>query len=256
VAMNKADYKPFTLPELRTSLPAGLHLDELGKLVDGVNLQVDTYQHGGGTISRPTVLPPHSVSVWQAMLAHEGPAIGNIEPPVAQPGVHIKIYGTGFGEQRASVELDGKPAQILKWSPSEISAIVPQCDPGHSYFEVIETLKAHSQRFEFTVLKNHLVPVTFTVKGVPPLNDGERIFLNGDGQELGEWKTEPHVAAGPLLEAEKGSRFLTVSLPAGASISYQFFRLSRDGNVTPETVKHSCKVGTSGPSTETVTWSQ
>jgi hypothetical protein len=99
-----------------------------------------------------------------------------------------------------------------------------------------------------------LIPVNFSVSGTPTLASTDVIMLTGNVAELGNGATTWDGAIGPVTIAVAGSALQTVSVPAGATVQFQFFVLHSDGSITAEGTQHTYIVSSTGVGTAAVSW--
>ena len=91
------------------------------------------------------------------------------------------------------------------------------------------------------------------MNNVPQVFSGG-VFLTDNVVELGSGVVTPDAAVGPLLTTNPPNWFIDASVPAGATIQFQFAIIDSAGNVTMEAgLPHSYKVPTSGVGSVTVT---
>jgi alpha-amylase len=100
-----------------------------------------------------------------------------------------------------------------------------------------------------------LIPVNFSVSGTPQMESTDVLMLTGNVEELGNGATTWDGAAGPMAIPPSGNPILTVSLPAGQTVQFNFFILHNDGSTTMESgPAHSYTVPTSGTGNISVNW--
>jgi hypothetical protein len=100
-----------------------------------------------------------------------------------------------------------------------------------------------------------LIPVNFSVAGVPALASGDVVMLTGSVTELGNWSTGWNGADGPAVIPAPGSALLTVSAPAGGKVEFKFFVLRANGSVTWEGgVNHAYAIPANGVGAINVGW--
>lgn len=256
VAINKSTTNDQTISGLLTSLAPGTYSDYLNGTMGGVRLTVS----GGAGGENPTAgftLPHRSVSIWVAQ-GNAGLAIGSITPRVANPGAVVTISGAGFGAGAGTVTfIQGtakKTAKIVRWADGQITAIVPPAAAGPAQVTVAGSA-ASSNAVPFTVSSGKLIPVNFSVSGVPALASGDAVMLTGNVAELGNWSTTWNGADGPAVIPAQGSALLTVSVPAGGKAEFKFFVLHPDGSVTWESgSNHIYTIPASGVGSINVNW--
>lgn len=256
VAINKSTTNDQTISGLLTSLAPGTYSDYLNGTMGGVRLTVS----GGATAENPAAgftLPHRSVSIWVAQ-GNAGLAIGSITPRVANPGAVVTISGTGFGAGAGTVTFSQgtakKTAKIVHSADGQIAAIVPAIAAGPAQVTVASSA-ASSNAVPFTVNSGKLIPVNFSVSGVPALASGDAVMLTGNVAELGTWSTTWNGADGPAVIPAQGSALLTVSVPAGGKAEFKFFVLHLDGTVTWESgSNHIYTIPASGVGSINVNW--
>lgn len=252
VAINKSETASATIPSLATSLPPGTYRDVLAGLMDGTRLRV--HSAAGESQSAPLLLAPHSVSVWQSTRPAGGPEVGSIGPTIGQPGMQITIAGQRFGAAPGSVLVGNVAAPVRSWSGETVSFAIPAMPPGQYSVRLRTAQGAESNPVPFTVIRNRLIPVTFTVNNVPLLPDAS-VYLTGNTVGTGQWKTDPSVAPGPFLCPHAPTCFLDISAPAGAALDFRLFQIARNGSLHPEGGdNHTFTVPNSGTGSVTVDW--
>ncbi len=232
VAINKSTTNDQPISGLLTSLATGQYADYLKGTMGGVGLTVS----GAGGDNNATMnftLPHRSVSLWVAA-GKTGPAIGSITPRVANAGATVTINGAGFGKTRGTVSFatgaSKQGAKVTKWSDNEIAVVVPAVSAGPAQVTITNG-SASSNVGSFIVTTGNLIPVNFSVVGVPPLATGDVVLLTGSLAELGSWSTTWNGADGPAVIPSAGNALLTVSVPAGAKSQFKFLVLHADGSV-------------------------
>jgi glycosidase len=259
IAVNKSDSTTYPITGLLTSLAPGLYADYLSGLLGGVPILT---VNSGSANNNPVTnfnLPPHSVSVWQFALAATAPRVGSIGPALGQAGISGTIAGQGFGAIQGTLLFVGASATaaatINSWSDATVAFTVPAVTtPGTYNVQLTTKSGANANTVPFTVLTGPLIPVTFTVNNVPQVSSGG-VYLTGNVIELGSGVVTPDAAVGPLLTTNPPNWFIDASVPAGATIQFQFAIIDSVGNVTMEAGSpHPYKVPTSGVGAVTVTW--
>ena len=102
VAINKNDTSSFSITGLNTGLPPGSYSDNLGGLLGGFGISVNSGSGGNNPVTAFT-LPAHTVAVWQFTTSATAPEVGSIGPTVGQSGVKVTVAGKGFGGATGSV---------------------------------------------------------------------------------------------------------------------------------------------------------
>jgi len=131
--------------------------------------------------------------------------------------------------------------------------VVPALAAGAATVTVTQGT-ATSNAAPFTVNTSTLIPVNFSVSGTPALASTDVIMLTGNVAELGNGATTWNGAVGPVTIPAAGSALQTVSVPAGATVKFQFFVLHSNGSITSEGVQHSYTIPSAGAGTAAVTW--
>ena len=257
VAINKNETSSVSVTNLLTSLPTGTYTDYLGGLLGGLSL-TSTGSAGGGNYNAANfMLPPHAVCVWQYNPSTSSPQVGAIEPTVAPPGVTVSITGQGFGTTTGTVKFGTTAATVTSWSDKQVICTVPSVANGDYSVTVTRAGgTTASNAITFTVLRARLIPVTFTVYNAYT-NQGENIYLTGNTVELGNWSTSAQLVPGPFNNPDYPTWFLTVSVPAGASLQFKFVKLRTDGSLVewePGATNHTYTVPTSGTGFVNKTW--
>lgn len=258
IAVNKSDTITYPITGLLTSLVPSLYGDYLNGLLGGVPIIVSNGSANNNLVTNFN-LPPHSVSVWQLASAATAPQVGSIGPSLGQAGISGTIAGQGFGSSKGTLLFVGvsstTAATINSWSDSTVTFTVPAVStPGTYNVQLTTKSGANANKVPFTVLTGRLIPVTFTVNNVPQVFSGG-VYLTGNIVELGSGVLTTDAAVGPLLTSNPPNWFIDASLPAGATIQFQFAIIDSAGNVTMEAgLPHSYKVPTSGVGSVTVIW--
>jgi hypothetical protein len=146
------------------------------------------------------------------------------------------------------------PATVTEWSDGQITATVPAMAAGATIVIVAQGA-ATSSAAPFVVSTSPLIPVNFSVSGLPTLASTDVVMLTGSASELGNWSTTWNGAAGPVTAPSTGNGLLTVSVPAGLGVQFKFLVLHGDGSVTSEGgVNHSYNIPASGVGAVAVVW--
>ncbi|HMG87643.1 MAG TPA: alpha-amylase family glycosyl hydrolase [Terracidiphilus sp.] len=256
VAISKSETNDQAISGLLTSLPPGSYFDYLNGTMGGVGLTVSgTDEDNNATMN--FTLPHRSVSLWVAA-GKAGPAIGSITPRVANAGALVTITGAGFGTSGGAVHFSvGGPeklAKIVRWADGEITATVPDVTAGPAQVTVMRG-SATSSASAFTTSTGKLIPVNFSVSGVPALASGDVVMLTGSSAELGAWLRTWNGADGPAVIPATGNALLTVSVPAGSKSQFKFLILHADGSVRWEGgSNHFYTIPASGVGAISVSW--
>lgn len=259
VAINKNKSADQTISGLYTYLPPGSYTDYLAQTMGGTGITVMGSVGANNPVS-DFALPHNSVSIWVSA-GNVPPSIGSITPRVANPGAMVTISGAGFGATGGTVNFTAGsttlPATATNWSDGQITAVVPALTAGAATVTVTVTVTggaATSNAAPFTVNTVQLIPVNFSVSGTPALASGDVLMLTGNVAELGNGAITWNDAIGPVAIPAPGSGLQTVSVPAGATVQFQFFVLHSDGSTTPESANHSYTVPSTGVGATAVTW--
>ncbi len=255
VAINKNPSTDQAISGLYTDLAPGSYADYLAQTMGGIGLAVTGTVGGNNPVTNFT-LPHRSVSIWVSAGSAQ-PSIGSVTPRVANPGTAVTISGTGFGATAGAVSFASGsttlPATVTNWSNGQITAIVPTLAAGTAAVTVTQGT-ATSSAAPFTVNTSTLIPVNFSVSSTPTLASTDVIMLTGNVAELGDWATTWNGAIGPVTIPATGIALQTVSVPAGATVQFQFFVLHSDKSITSEAVKHSYTIPLTGVGAAAVTW--
>jgi glycosidase len=255
-AINKSGTNDQAISGLLTSLAPGSYSDYLKGTMGGVGLKVSAAMAGNNPTANFT-LPHRSVSIWVAA-GGTGLAIGSITPRVANPGALVTITGAGFGKAGGKVSfatsVSTQGAKVTKWSDDEITAVVPAVSAGPAQVTITDGA-ASSNAGSFIVSTGSLIPVNFSVAGVPQIATGDVVMLTGSLMELGNWSTAWNGADGPAVIPASGNALLTVSVPAGAKSEFKFLVLRADGSVQWEGgSNHLYTIPASGVGAINVNW--
>jgi len=256
VAINKSGTNDQAISGLLTSLAPPSYSDYLNGMMGGIGLTVSAAA-GGNNAAANFTIPHGSVSIWVAA-GGAGLAIGSITPRVANPGAAVTISGVGFGTTTGTVSFSAgglrKSAKVVRWADGEITATVPQLSAGSAHVTVMRG-SATSSEAPFRISTGKLIPVNFSVAGVPTLASGDVVMLAGNLAELGGWSTTWNGADGPAVTPSAGNALLTVSVPAGAKFQFKFFVLHSDGSVQWEGgSNHLYTISASGVGAINVSW--
>jgi hypothetical protein len=256
VAINKSKTNDQAISGLLTSLAPGAYSDYLNGTMAGVGLTVSAAAGGNNAVPNFT-LPHGSVSIWVAS-GGAGVAIGSITPRVANPGVAVTIAGVGFGSTKGTANFAAggsqKIAKIVRWTDGEITVTVPDVPAGSAQVTVTRG-STRSDAVPFMISTGKLIPVNFSVAGVPALGSGDVVMLTGNSAELGGWSTTWNGADGPAVIPSAGNALLTVSVPAGAKSQFKFFVLHADRSVQRESgSNHLYTIPASGVGAINVNW--
>jgi len=197
------------------------------------------------------------VSIWVSAQGAP-PSIGSVTPRVANAGATVTISGAGFGTTAGTVTFaqgsTSMNAAASNWGDGQIAATVPALAAGNAQVTVVQGTDT-SNAAPFVVSSGTLLPVNFSVNGVPALAGTDVVMLTGNVAELGNWATTWNGATGPVTIPASGSALLTVALPAGAAVQFKFLVLHGDGSVTWEGGgNHSFVVPASGVGAVAVSW--
>ncbi|MEO8672207.1 MAG: alpha-amylase family glycosyl hydrolase [Tahibacter sp.] len=256
VAINKGASSQL-VTGLLSSLPTGSYSDYLGAALNGVGLN-STTPNGAAFNAANLTLAANSVSVWQRDPTVATAQLGNVTPTAAQPGVKVIITGQGFGAATGAVKFGATTAAITSWSDQQIVATVPTTGQGTYAVSVTRSGSATaSNAFNVDVYQAKLIPVTFTVNNASPTVTGDHIYLTGNTIELGNWASGTQSAIGSMLTnaTTYPNWWLTVSVPAGATLQFKFIKIQGNGAVTWENGgNHSYTVPGSGVGAVNVNW--
>jgi len=255
VAINKSKSNDQAIAGLYTYLPPGSYSDYLAGTMGGLGISITGSAGANNPVTNFT-LPHNSVSVWVAA-GSVAPSVGSVTPRVGNAGVAVTLSGAGFGAAAGTVNFTSgstiMPATVTNWTKDQITAVVPLLPPGPSTVTVTAG-GATSNAAPFTVSTSTLIPVNLAVSGTPALAGADLLMLTGNVLELGDNATTFNSAIGPVPIPSPGSGLQTVSLPAGATVQFEFFILHSDGTTTAESADHAYTVPLSGIGTDTVIW--
>ncbi|MGD0733992.1 MAG: alpha-amylase family glycosyl hydrolase [Terracidiphilus sp.] len=256
VAINKNKTTDQAISGLYTYLAPGSYSDYLAQTMGGTGISV-TGAAGSNNAVNNFTLPHRSVSVWVST-STVPPSIGSITPRVANPGATVSISGSGFGLQAGTVSFAQGPitvpATVTNWGDGQITATVPAIAAGATTVTVSQGTVT-SNVAPFVVGTSPLIPVNFSVSGLPTLASTDVVMLTGSAFELGNWSTTWNGAAGPVTIPSTGNGLLTVSVPGGSAVQFNFLVLHADGSVTREGgANHSYIIPASGVGAVAVTW--
>jgi glycosidase len=258
VAINKGQNSDQAISGLFTYLSPGNYTDYLGGTMGGVGISVNGNASANNPVSN-FALPRRSVSIWVSK-GSLGPSIGSVNPRVANAGVPVTISGAGFGSSNGHVTFTHgsttASATVTHWSDGQITAVVPGLPAGAAQVTVTHG-STSSNATPFFVSAGTLIPVNFSVSGVPALSSTDVVMLTGNVPELGSWATTWNGASGPAVIPSTGNALLTVSVPAGSAIEYKFLVLHSDASVTWESgANHTFTAPATGVGTANVSWQQ
>ncbi|GAA0662427.1 alpha-amylase family glycosyl hydrolase [Natronoarchaeum mannanilyticum] len=230
VAINRDGFNEYEFNGLQTALPEGAYADELGGLLDGVELTVD--ENGSAeTFS----LGPQTVSVWSYGADATEPELGHVGPTMGQPGHTVELAGAGFGDEAGSVEIGGESAEIESWSDEKVEAEVPAGVGGEVSIAVTDADGRTSDSFDhYEVLTGDQVSVRFVCQDAET-ELGENVYVVGNVPELGNWDADK--AVGPFFNKviyEYPDWYQDISVPADTELEFKFIKKDGDGNVTWE----------------------
>jgi hypothetical protein len=77
--------------------------------------------------------------------------INMVTPSPASQGSVIEVQGKSFGNQSQTLAFEGRPLQIISWTPQSILAQVPMDTPVGDGYLVIHRLGENSQPFAFNI---------------------------------------------------------------------------------------------------------
>ena len=250
VAVNKGT-ADVSVGGLLTSLPAGTYSDFLNGYLSGTSITVTG--SGANAPVNTFTLPKQSVSLWQSVPVSQVARIADVFPDVANPGAIVTLSGIGFGSS-GTLSVGGQIASVQKWTDTTITFTVPNVASGPQGVSVAGGTFNVAAFGILTVLSAPQVPVRFTVNGVP-LVAGDSVYLTGNTLEIGNQSLVPGLAVGPMLCPAPPACFLNVSVPAGASLQFKFFKISSSGATTQESgANHTFTVPSSGVGSVSVGW--
>jgi beta-amylase len=106
------------------------------------------------------------------------------------------------------------------------------------------------------VLTARLVPVVFNVKYASGSSQSDGLFLSGNVAEMGNWNATWSDALGPLVTPNGQDWTMCTSLPAGKTIEFRLFRITRGGLVVwAGGGVHTYTVPTTGVGSVELQWS-
>jgi glycosidase len=256
VAINKNKSTDQSITGLDTYLPPGSYSDYLAQTMGGTAIVV-TGAVGSNNPVTAFRLPHRSVSIWVST-GSVGPSIGSITPRAANPGATVTVSGAGFGAAAGTLSFTSGSSTIAAaaalWSDGKITAVVPAIAAGAATVTVTQGTQT-SNAAPFLVNTSVLLPVNFSVSGLPALSATDVVMLSGSVAELGNWATSFNGAIGPVTLPPTGGGLLTVSVPAGAAVQFKFLVLHGDGSVTWEHgANHSATIPASGVGNVAVVW--
>ena len=255
VAINKNPSTDQAISGLFTDLAPGSYTDYLAQTMGGLGVTVTGTVRGNNPVTNFT-LPHRSVSIWVSA-GSALPSIGSVTPRIANPGASVTISGAGFGATAGTVNFTvgttTLPATLNNWSNGQITVTVPTLAAGAATVALTQGT-ATSNAAPFTMNTATLIPVNFSVSGTPTLGRTDVIMLTGSVAKLGNGATTWNGAIGPVTIPAAGSALQTVSVPAGATVQFQFFMLHSDGSIAAESTQHTYTVPSSGVGTAAVSW--
>ena len=255
VAINKNLSNDQAITGLDTDLPPGSYTDYLAQTMGRVGIAVTGTVGSNNAVTNFT-LPHNSVSIWVSS-GSVPPSIGSVTPRVANPEAVMTISGASFGSTPGSVNFTvgstTLQGTVISWSDVQVTAVVPALQAGPATVTVKQGT-ATSNAAACTVNMAVLVPVNFSVSGTPTLASTDVMMLTGNVAELGNGATTWNGAIGPVTIPATGSALQTVSVPAGATVQFNFFVLYQDGASTPESTVHNYTVPSTGVGTTAVVW--
>ncbi|GIO36391.1 putative cyclomaltodextrin glucanotransferase [Paenibacillus antibioticophila] len=253
IAINRSETASASITGLLTSLPAGTYADELGGLLNGNSITVNS----AGAVTAFT-LPAGAAAVWQFAANETAPIIGNIGPDLGKAGTILTIDGRGFGNTKGTVYFGTTAvtgSQITDWEDSQIQVIVPAATAGEQSIKVRTASSVDSNSYNsFNLLTGDQVSVRFVVNNATTAF-GENVYLTGNTAELGNW--DPDKAIGPFFNqiiAAYPSWYYDVSVPAGTNLQFKFIK--KNGNTVnwEGGNNHSYTAPASGVGTIVVDW--
>lgn len=219
IAINRNTTTSYTISGANTALPSGTYTDQLGGLLNGSSVTVNS-----GSVNSFT-LSAGASAIWQYTASSNAPTIGHVGQPMAEPGETVVIDGRGFGSTQGTVTFGTTTATTTSWSDTEIKVTVPAISAGKSTISLKTSGGTLSNTYSnFNVLTTKQVSVRFVVKNANT-TIGENLFLSGDVGELGAWNTSN--AIGSMFNAvlyQYPTWYYDVSVPAGKTINFKFFK--------------------------------
>ncbi|QDP40372.1 alpha-amylase family glycosyl hydrolase [Radiobacillus deserti] len=249
-AINRG-YTDYEITGLQTSLPGGPYSDQLGQLLGGNEIHVNS----SGSVSSFN-LGAREAAVWEYTETSTTPQIGHVGPVMGQVGHTITINGEGFGATEGQVHLGSESATIVTWNDKEVQFTVPEVMAGKYDVTLTTADGAISNKFSnFEVLTNEQVSVRFVVNNANT-ELGSNIYLVGNVHELGNW--DPNKAIGPFFNQvvyKYPNWYYDVSVPADTNLEFKFIKKDSVGNVVWESgINHVYRTPASGTSTISVDW--
>lgn len=253
VAVNRNASTGYHLTDISTNLPVGTYQDVLDGVKGGSSLTVMT----GNSVPQ-YYLGAGVCAVWQYTATDEGaPIIGSVDPFMGIAGNEVTISGRGFGSNVGTVYFDTAVAQIVDWSDSRITVIVPAVSAGKYTVSLEKANGTASGSYpNFKVLSGKQVAYRFKVQNATT-SWGENVYLVGGVYELGNWS--PLAAIGPFYNntssiATYPTWFFDVSVPANTTIEFKFVKIDGNGNFTWESGSNHQLVTGSVNGEITVNW--
>ncbi|WP_110931773.1 alpha-amylase family glycosyl hydrolase [Paenibacillus bouchesdurhonensis] len=253
IAINRSETAAASITGLQTSLPAGTYADELGGLLDGNSITVNTT----GSVTAFN-LPAGAAAVWQYVANETAPIIGNIGPDLGKAGTTLTIDGRGFGDIKGTVFFGTTAvtdSQIIQWEDSQIQVIVPAAAPGSHNVKVRSAESVDSNSYSsFSLLTGDQVSIRVIVNNASTVY-GENVYLTGNTAELGNW--DPNKAIGPLFNqiiAAYPSWYYDISVPAGTELQFKLIKKNGTAVTWEGGANHTYTAPVSGVGTVVVDW--
>lgn len=250
-AVNRNENRSYDITGLCTSLPQGKYSDELGGILKGQSINVNSKGEVNGFR-----LEGGECCVW-SYSTDDSVNIGNIGPNMGISGNKISIAGKGFGKNQGTVYVGKKKAQVLDWSDSLIDIQIPDINGGE-YDISVETTKGTKAKYSsFRVLSSKQVATRFYVNNANT-QYGSSVYIVGNVEELGNW--DVNKAVGPFFNNTKSianypTWFYDISLPSGKKIEYKYIMKDSSGNVIWESgANHKYSTVTQGTGVVVDNW--
>ena len=251
IAINKNTTTSYTIGGAKTALPAGTYKDQLGGLLNGSSITVNS-----GLVNSFT-LPAGASVVWQYTASSNTPTIGHVGQPMAEPGQSVVIDGRGFGAAKGTVNFAATAATVTSWSDTQIKVTVPAVSAGKVTVSLKTSGGTLSNTYSnFNVLTTKQVSVRFIVNNANTAI-GENLYLSGDAYELGAWKVNN--AIGSMFNTvlyQYPTWYYDVSVPAGKTINFKFFKKNGDAVTWEGGTNHAFTTPTTSTGTIMVNWQQ
>lgn len=249
IAINKNTTTSYTISGANTALPTGTYTDQLGGLLNGSSITVNS-----GLVNSFTLAAGAS-AVWQYTASSNAPTIGHVGQPMAEPGKTVVIDGRGFGGVTGTVTFGTTAATVTSWSDTEIKVTVPAVAAGKSTVSLKTSGGTLSNIYSnFNVLTSKQVSVRFVVNNANTAI-GENLYLSGDVGELGTWNASN--AIGSMFNAvvyQYPTWYYDVSVPAGKTINFKFIKKNGTTVTWEGGTNHVFTTPTSATGTVTVNW--